>query len=268
LDQQVELTSLNHLKNKVAVVTGAADGIGLAISQVFAEQGATVVMADINQEKVAFESAAICQQGKAAEGISCDVGDTAQVNALIKQTISTHQRIDILVNNAAVALSGNILEMPEEDWDKVFNINLKSVFRTTQACLPHMIKQQNGCVINLSSIQAFRSWRDWTAYAAAKGAIVSMTNQLAGQFGHHNIRFNTLSPGAILTPMNEFRIEQEGNEFLQKSINMSPAKRIGQAIEVANTAAFLASNQATFINGTDIKIDGGLCTLPHYDEDE
>ena len=127
-----------------------------------------------------------------------------------------------------------------------------------------MIKQRSGCVITLSSLQAFRSWDNWTAYAAAKGAILSMSNQLAGQFGHENVRFNTISPGAILTPMNEKRIDDEGEQFLQGSIQQSAMLRMGESDEVAMTAVFLASNEAKFITGEDIRIDGGLSSLPRY----
>ena len=148
----------------------------------------------------------------------------------------------------------------------LMNTNLKSIYRTIKLVLPHMIKQRSGSVINISSTQAFRSWHDWTAYAAAKGAILSMTNRLAGQFGEYNVRFNSISPGAILTPMNEKRAREEGPEFLIKSEAMHAMKRMGTPHEVAMTAVFLASEEAGFITGEDIKVDGGLCTLPRYIE--
>ena len=154
--------------------------------------------------------------------------------------------------------------MPETDWDTVMNINLKSVYRTIKAVLPHMLARKSGSVINMSSTQAFRSWANWTAYATAKGGMIAMTNQLAGQFGEHNIRFNTISPGAILTPMNEKRAEVEGGAFLESSINQHAIKRMGTPLEVSMTAVFLASDESTFITGEDIKVDGGLCTLPRY----
>lgn len=257
---------MKKLYKKVAIVTGAANGIGLAICRTFAQQGATVIMADIDSKKMSAEQSSLTEQGFNVHSISCDVGHTKQVNALIEQTLNKHARIDTLVNNAAVALAGNVLDMSDVDWAEVLNVNLTSVFRTTRACLPHMIAQKSGSVINMSSIQAYRSWHNWTAYAAAKGAVRSMTNQLAGQFGHFNIRFNTISPGAILTPMNENRAHEEGESHMIQSIKMSPANRLGEAKEVANTALFLASQDSAFINGADIKIDGGLCTVPRYEE--
>ncbi len=171
-----------------------------------------------------------------------------------------------LVNNAAIGIAGNIMEMPEADWDLLMNINLKSIYRTIKASLPSMIKQKSGSLINLSSTQAFRSWHNWTAYAAAKGAILSMTNQLAGQFGEYNVRFNSISPGAILTPMNEKRATEEGPDYFAKSAAMHAVKRMGTPLEVAMAAVFLASDEAGFITGEDIKVDGGLCTLPRYIE--
>ena len=127
-----------------------------------------------------------------------------------------------------------------------------------------MIKQQSGSIITLSSVQASRSWDNWTAYAAAKGAILSMNNQLAGQFGHENVRFNTISPGAILTPLNQKRIAEEGQQFLKDSIGQSAMLRMGEAKEVAMTGVFLASDEAKFITGEDITVDGGLTSLPRY----
>lgn len=259
---------MKRLENKIILVTGAADGIGLAISKVFAQHGATVIMADLNYVKALQESSNINSQGGQTHPFECNVGSTQSVEKMIANVISEHTRIDVLVNNAAVAISGNIIEMPEEDWDTVMNVNLKSVFRTIKACLPHMLERQYGCIINMSSAQAFRSWQDWTAYAGAKGAILSMTNQLAGQFGEQNIRVNSISPGAISTPLNDLRVQKEGDVFLEKSRKMSPANRLGDADEVAMTALFLASDEALFINGIDIKVDGGLCAVPRYEEDQ
>jgi NAD(P)-dependent dehydrogenase (short-subunit alcohol dehydrogenase family) len=254
------------LKNKIAIVTGAANGIGLAITQAFANEGAILFAGDIDIVKCTEEAEHLVAAGAAVRPIACDVGKTGDVKRLIEAAITEHGRIDVLVNNAAVAIGGNIIDMPEKDWDDLMNINLKSLFRTIKAVLPTMIKQNSGSVINISSTQAFRSWKNWTAYAAAKGAMLSMTNQLAGQFGEYNIRFNSISPGAILTPMNAKRAEAEGAEFLSKSENMHALKRMGKPQEVAAAAVFLASEDSGFVTGADLKVDGGLCTLPRYFE--
>jgi len=254
------------LKNKVAIVTGAANGIGLSICEAFVREGAIVFMGDVDEKKCKTECERLSSGGAIVRSVKCDVGLTADVNHLVKTAIDGFSRIDVLVNNAAIAISGNITVMPETDWDILMNTNLKSVYRTIKAVLPYMIKQKTGSVINISSTQAFRSWHNWTAYAGAKGAILSMTNQLAGQFGEYNVRFNSISPGAILTPLNEKRAKEEGPDFLSKSAAMHAMKRMGTPYEVAMTAVFLASDEAGFITGEDIKVDGGLCTLPRYIE--
>jgi len=255
-----------RLKNKVAIVTGAANGIGLAISEAFVKEGAILVGGDIDENKCKIEAERLRKDGAIVMAIKCDVGSTEDVNNLISLVIKEFGKIDVLVNNAAVAIGGNIMEMPEANWDRLMNTNLKSIYRTIKTVLPYMLKQGSGSVINIASTQAFRSWSNWTAYAGAKGAILSITNQLAGQFGEFNVRFNSISPGAILTPMNEKRAKEEGPEFLIKSAAMHAMKRMGTPKEVAMAAVFLASDEAGFITGEDIKVDGGLCTLPRYVE--
>ncbi|MEO8763286.1 MAG: glucose 1-dehydrogenase [Ginsengibacter sp.] len=255
-----------RLKNKVAVVTGAANGIGLAISEAFIQEGAIVVAADIDEKQCTAEAERLGRDGGIILAVKCDVSKTHDVDFLIATAIKEFGKIDVLVNNAAIAIKSNIIDMTEENWDRLMNTNLKSVYLAIKAVLPYMLKQQSGNVINISSTQAFRSWHDFTAYAGAKGAILSMTNQLAGQFGDNNVRFNSISPGAILTPMNEKRAREEGPELLTKSAAMHAMKRMGTPQEVAMTAVFLASDEAGFITGEDIKVDGGLCTLPRYTE--
>lgn len=257
---------LNTLVGKVAVVTGAANGIGLAISQGFAERGATVVMTDIDNDKLHLEKDLLLRDYDSVDAVTCDVGCSDSVKQMAKQVLRDHSQIDVLVNNAAVAIPGNIVSMSEADWSSVINTNLSSVYRTIQAFLPSMLTRKSGSVINISSVQASRSWRNWTAYATAKGGIRSMTIQLAGQFGDMNVRFNTITPGAILTPMNENRAKEEGEAFLAQSKKMSPASRLGRTSEVASAAVFLASDDAAFVNGADIKVDGGLSTVPRYEE--
>ena len=255
---------MDRLKGKIAIVTGAANGIGLAISQAFVREEASVVMCDIDELKCNEEANKLAKNGGSATSYVCDVGVTKDVQLVVDKTVAEFGRIDVLVNNAAVAISRDIREMSESDWDHLMNTNLKSVFRGIKFTLPYMIKRQSGSIITLSSVQALRSWDNWTAYAAAKGAIIAMSNQLAGQFGHKNVRFNTISPGAILTPMNKKRVEQEGAQFLESSIRQAALLRMGSPEEVAMTAVFLASDEARFITGEDIKIDGGLTSLPRY----
>lgn len=255
---------MDRLKNKVAIVTGSADGIGLFIAKAFVDEGTIVVMGDVNERKCKEEANRFLSEGKLALPCYCDVGDTKSVLDMVSSCVKNYNKVDILVNNAAVAISGNIIDMPENNWDKLMNINLKGIFRCTQACIPFMINAQKGSVINISSVQAVRSWDNWTCYAAAKGGILAMTNQLAGQFGSKNIRFNTISPGTIETPMLMKRITEEGDSFRKANATQSPLGRNGCPEEVAMAAVFLASDESSFITGEDIKVDGGLCSMPRY----
>lgn len=257
---------MDRLNDKVAIVTGAADGIGLAISKAFANEGASVVMCDINIEKCKEEADNLVGKGLITYAVHCDVGSHLSVQKMLEACLQRYAKVDVLVNNAAVAIPGKVTEMDEDDWAKVMNINLTGYFRCIKATLPHMLSNRSGSVINISSTQAHRSWDDWTAYATAKGGILSMTKQLAGQFGKDNIRFNSISPGTILTPMAEARIEKEGKAFLEASEKQAAMERCGDADEVAMTAVFLASDEARFITGDDIIIDGGLCVTPRYCE--
>lgn len=255
---------MERLNNKVAIVTGSANGIGLAISEAFAKAGANVVMGDINMEKCKQEADRLLKQNLKVFPLICDVGNTDSVNQMVKTCIQKLGKIDVLVNNAAAAISGKITEMSDEEWDRLMNVNLKGAFRCIRACLPFMISAENGSIINMSSTQAHRSWDNWTAYAAAKGGLLSMTKQLAGQFGPENIRVNCISPGTILTPMAATRVKAEGEKFLKASQGQASMLRHGNPMEVAMAAVFLASDESSFITGDDLKVDGGLSILPRY----
>lgn len=257
---------MHRLKDKVAIVTGAADGIGLAISKAFASEGASVIMTDIDEEKCKLEADKLLAKNLSVMPVYCNVGDTNSVEHMVKTCIKKYNRIDVLVNNAGIAVSGEVTEMADEDWSTLMNVNLTGVFRCIKACLPTMLENKQGSIINLSSTQAHRSWDNWTAYAAAKGGVLSMTNQLAGQYAPNNVRFNCISPGTIATPMFVKRVEDEGDEFLKGSEKQAAMLRCGEPVEVAKVAVFLASDEASFVTGEDIKVDGGLCTLPRYFE--
>lgn len=255
------------LSDKTTIITGAANGIGLAISKLFTAEGSTVVMADIDTTKCEEEAEAINRSGNGkAIPIFCDVRQTQEVERMVEKTIQFTGSIDVLINNVAVAIGGNVMEMPEENWNTVIDTNLTSVFRCTKAVMPYMVKQKAGSIINMSSTQAHRCWYNWTAYAAAKGAVIALTNQLAGQFAPHNIRVNSISPGTINTPMLSRRMEEEGEAIAKMFIKMHAMERLGRPEEVATVALFLACADSSFVTGQDIIVDGGLTTLPRYDE--
>lgn len=257
-----------RLSGKTAIVTGAAAGIGLAIAERFAAEGAAVMMSDVDEDACRAAAEDILKRHGEQRIVSrrTDVRSTSEMNALARQSVKEFGRIDILVNNAAVAISGNAAEMTDDQWNEVINTNLTGVFRGIRAVLPPMIKQRAGSIISLSSTQAHRSWFNWTAYAAAKGGVLSMTRQLAGQFASYKIRVNAISPGAIKTPMNASRVASEGAALTERLDEMHAMNRQGLAVEVADAALYLASDESSFVTGHDLVVDGGLCTLPRYRE--
>lgn len=255
---------MGRLDGKVAVITGAADGIGFAISEVMAREGAHVFMGDINDEKGKAAADTLVKSGGKATYIHCDVAVEADIVALIEAAAETGH-LDILVNNAAIAIGGMPLhEMTDEQWQRLITVNLTSVFRGTKHALPHMLKQKSGSVISMASAQGHVGLDGWTAYAGAKGAIMSMMRQLAVEFGPQNIRFNSISPGTINTPMNVQVVRELGDNVARAWIKMHPIGRIGKPEEVAEAAVYLASDAAGFTTGTDLRVDGGLTAAPRF----
>ena len=251
------------LKNHVALITGAADGIGAAIATRFAEAGADLMLLDVQSDaNDALASLLAAAHNVRTLALTTDVSSTIAVNEAVAEGLHTFGRVDILVNNAAVAISGDPASMPDADWDRVISTNLSSAFRLIRAVLPGMQEHEAGCILNIASTQAHRSWKNWTAYAAAKGGLLALTTQLAGQLGPFNIRVNAISPGAIDTPMNERRVADEGEQLRDQWARMHALGRTGKPEEVAEAALFLCSPSAGFITGHDLKVEGGLCCLP------
>ena len=256
---------MDRLKNKIAVVTGAADGIGNAIATGFAREGATVFMGDINDEKGRAAAKKLTDAGGKAEYVHCDVAVEKDIANLIETAADKGGRLDILVNNAAIAIGGfPIHEMTDEQWHRLMTVNLTSVFRGCKYALPHMLKQKGGVIISMASAQGHIGLDGWTAYAGAKGAIMSMTRQMAVEFGPHNVRFNSISPGTINTPMNEQVIADLGDQVARAWVKMHPIGRIGEPEEIAEAAIYLASDAAGFTTGIDLRVDGGLTAAPRY----
>ena len=227
-----------RLENKIALVTGASEGLGREIARAFAREGAAVVLAARSTAKLETFCAELVARGHRALPVTCDVGDTAQVRAAVDATLNAFGRIDVLVNNAAVAISGDITDQSDEDWLRLLNINLLSVFRGIKFALPPMLAQGSGSIINLASLQGDRSWDHWTTYAAAKGAMKAMTRQLAGPYGPQGVRFNCISPGAMETPMNAARRATEGDELHASNQRMHALGRMGRVDEVNGAAIF------------------------------
>jgi len=254
-----------RLDGKVAVVTGGADGIGAAIVRGMANEGAIVFSGDIDDAQGQALADTLAGEGLAVHYQHCDVGEAGDIEALVAAAAKDGGRLDVLVNNAAIAIGGMpVHEMTDEQWHRLLQVNLTSVFRGCKFALPHMIAQKSGAIINMASAQGHIGLDGWTAYAGAKGAIMAMTRQMAVEFGPHNIRVNSISPGTIATPMNEKVVADLGEQVAKAWVKMHPIGRIGLPEEIAEAAIYLASDAAAFTTGTDLRVDGGLTAAPRY----
>ena len=252
---------LNH---KVAVVTGAGSGLGKAISLAFIKAGASVGIADINENTLKNTEGEMRKINEKILSIKTDVSNEGQVKNFINKTVEKFGKLDIIVNNAAVAIGGYpITEMSNDDWQKLIGINLSSVFYGCKHAIPHLKKNKGGSIINIASAQAHTPMPGWAAYAGAKGAIISMTKQIASEFGPFNIRSNSISPGTIATEMvNQVVAEDGTGTLLEDFILTHPLGRIGKPEEIGATAVFLASDGGAFVNGADFRVDGALTITP------
>jgi len=240
------------LKNKVAIVTGAGQGIGRAIALALAREGAKVVVSDINN-KVREVAKQIESFGVEALAIRTDVQHSKETEEMAKIAIDKFGRIDILVNNAGIYPFKSLVEMREGDWDRVIGVNLKGVFNCTKAVLPKMIEQKSGTIINISSTAGtVVGYLNLTHYAASKAGIVGFTRAAALELAQYGIRVNAIAPGAIETPGTKAL-----GEALKQIEQTVPLKRIGQPQDMANLVVFLASEASSYITGQLIIADGG-----------
>lgn len=248
------------LEGRVAIITGAAMGIGQACAVQMAKHGASVVLADIDREAGEKATEGITASGGTAAFVKTDVSSMHDMETMAAATLDRFGRIDILVSNAAQAIGGVVDETDEATWNRVITTNLSSVWRGMKVCVPVMRKQKKGAVINMSSAQAFAGFRGWAAYATAKGGVNALTQQSAVDLAPHGIRVNAVAPGTIMTPLNEKVFEEHPNpdELIATWNRAHPIGRFGQPEEVAEAVTFLASDRASFITGEIIRVDGGL----------
>ena len=249
-----------RLKNKVAIITGAGSGQGRAAALIFSREGARIAVSDWKPELGDETVTLVRKAGGEAIFIRSDVSDSADVQNLVRITVSTYGRIDILYNNAGVGFSSplsmsDVINTPEADWDRVIAINLRSMYLTAKYGIPEMIKTGGGSIINTASIAALIGSEAAHAYTAAKGGMVALSRALAVEFGPKNIRVNCICPGAIDTPMFAPVIDplkKSGEPFMR-----SPIRRLGMPEDIANCALYLASDESSFVTGATLVVDGG-----------
>lgn len=252
---------MSKLAHKVAVITGGGSGIGRAISELFAKEGASVHILDLNEEEAQQVCEGILQEKGTAQAHRCNVSNQEEVAAIIEKI----GRIDVLVNNAGIAHVGNIENCGKDDFDRIFNVNVKGAYNALYAVIPSMKKHGGGAILNLASIAAWVGITDRFAYSMSKGAIFAMSLSVARDYIADNIRCNSISPARVHTPFVDGFIAKnypgKEEEMFEKLSKSQPIGRMAQPEEIAKLALFLCSDDAGFITGNDYPIDGGFIKL-------
>jgi len=257
--------SLFGLQKKVAVVTGAGSGIGESIARLFAGQGATVAVLDIDLQAAEQTVQAIQSKGGQSSAYSCDITQQSKVNEVIEKICGDHQQINILVNNAGVGHVGNIENTSEEDLDRLYAVNVKGAYNCLKAVVPVLRQAGGGAILNLASIASKIGIEDRFAYSMSKGAILTMTNSIACDYIKDNIRCNCVCPARVHTPFVDSYLKKnypgEEKKMFEKLSAYQPIGRMGRPEEIAHLALYLCSDEAGFVTGSAYDIDGGVTNL-------
>jgi NAD(P)-dependent dehydrogenase (short-subunit alcohol dehydrogenase family) len=244
---------------KVAIVTGAAMGIGEATARKLAELGASVAILDVNRDAGAETAAAIAKDGHICEFFPCNVSVGKEVSQAVDAVIKKHGAIDILVSNAGIQLYGDAVTTSEEDWDRLMGINLKGCFLSAKYAVPHMVGR-GGAIVIVGSVQSMTAISNSIAYVASKHGLLGLTRAMSLDYAHRGIRVNCVCPGTIDTPMLRWAagLSDDPEKVIQTCDRMHPLGRIGKPEEVADAIAYLASSMASFITGAALLVDGGM----------
>jgi NAD(P)-dependent dehydrogenase (short-subunit alcohol dehydrogenase family) len=247
-------------ENKVALVTGAASGLGLATAKAFAESGAAVVMADWNEKEVQTAAKDLAEQGYKTMAVHCDVSDDAQVEAMVKQTVATFGRLDAAYNNAGVQnILAETADSPRDDYDRIMGINLRGVWSCMKFELRQMREQESGAIVNCSSLGGLIGGAQRGTYHAAKHGVIGLTKSAALEYATRGIRVNAVCPGMIQTPMSDQMIAGGQGELFDAMLKTNvPMKRLGRPEEIADAVLWLCSSAASYVTGQSISVDGGF----------
>ncbi len=249
---------MDRVKDKVVIVTGAGDGIGKAIAKMYAKEGAKVAVTDIAIEKGKNTAEEIKAEGGIAEFWELNVSNEAECKYVTELVLAKWGRIDVLVNNAGlVGIDKPTHEFEDKDWDKVFSVDVKGVFYMTKYCVPGMMENRKGAIINMSSIDGLVGVDELPAYCAAKGAVTMMTKHDAVAYAPYNIRVNSIHPGTIMTPLMQDVVDQNPG-YLEMDLKRYPIGYFGEPDDVAYAALYLGSDEAKFVVGAQLVVDGGF----------
>jgi NAD(P)-dependent dehydrogenase (short-subunit alcohol dehydrogenase family) len=244
---------------KVALVTGAGSGLGLATAKAFAESGASVVLADWHEDAVRSAAEELTSRGHKALAIRCDVSDDAQVEAMVRQTLATFGRLDAAYNNAGVQnVLAETADTTREDYDRVMGINLRGVWSSMKFELQHMRKQGSGAIVNCSSLGGLVGGAERGIYHAAKHGVIGFTKSAALEYAARGIRINAICPGLIQTPMSDQMVAAGQGEALEAMEKSIPMARVGRSEEIASAVLWLCSDAASYVTGQSISVDGGF----------
>jgi 3-oxoacyl-[acyl-carrier protein] reductase len=241
------------LKDRAAIVTGAGQGIGRGIALKLAAKGANVAVSDINSDTAKRTAREVEDLGRIAVALNTDVSKEAQVEEMVEAAVREFGKVDILVNNAGIARSGTLLKLSAGAWDEVLAVNLKGMFYATKAAAKHMMKASYGKIINISSIYGRTGTIGDSNYAASKAAVIGFTKSIARELARHNVNVNVILPGMVDTPL----LKGIPDKYLAPMIEEIPLRRVGTPEDIGNVAAFLASDEASYITGAAIEVTGG-----------